>query len=485
MIDDLEKMAKEKRAKFINRLSISESKSDELLNANDFKNNIFFFGSNYNLMQKSSTDLYEESIKDDERKSDTNSSNVNANDGHKNSNTKVAESLPPSSPALSISRKTYLSLLSAVLDPFAHIRETHNFQPKILTKIITCDGCHGVVWGIHRQGLQCAKCFLCIHEKCQELVQRNCSLQDRRYPHHTNLGQSSSQKSKTGRRNFLPAPDSPLVADESIFQNEITKRHNEIERSYPSYLNKIRNTFKIDATEFKNDIKRVQQNYLNRTEKQIKTRLRIFVKNACDLLAKDSCGTSDPYVTIQCGFSKLKRTKTQQKNLNPVWNETIEFEYLNTADGIVTDLGNCGNKIIIRVWDEDVGLKAQLDKMLTNEADDFLGQVVLDINDLNLNVEQSYQLRPRTDGSNVSGYINLKINLKVIETLSYLTRTRCFRKDFKVFESTIIKNDVQWSYIEEYRCLHRHIFKYILKSCATGADLIQGSYSFFCFQHKI
>lgn len=67
-------------------------------------------------------------------------------------------------------------------------------------------------------------------------------------------------------------------------------------------------------------------------------------------------GQSDPYVTIQCGLSKIKRTKTQKKCLNPIWNETIEFEYTTTTEGIL-DEGNCGDKIIIRVWDEDIGLK--------------------------------------------------------------------------------------------------------------------------------
>jgi hypothetical protein len=167
-------------------------------------------------------------------------------------------------------------------------------------------------------------------------------------------------------------------------------------------------------------------------------------------MAKDACGTSDPYLTIQCGFLPIKRTKTQKKKLNPIWNETLEFEYYNTADGIYTDTsskssssgsssssscnasgagGNsltgqtmCGNKIVIRVWDEDVGIKAQLDKMLTKESDDFLGQIVLDINELNLNGEQPYELKPRNDGYAVTGYIILSLSLSLFEVSNNLAK---------------------------------------------------------------
>ena len=53
--------------------------------------------------------------------------------------------------------------------------------------------------------------------------------------------------------------------------------------------------------------------------------MKIFIKKANDLIAQDSCGTSDPYVTVQCGNLKPKRSKTIKKTLNPVWNELIQF----------------------------------------------------------------------------------------------------------------------------------------------------------------
>ena len=109
-------------------------------------------------------------------------------------------------------KQAYQSLLSAVLDPIAHLREKHNFQLKILAKIVTCDGCHGVLWGIHRQGLQCTKCCLSIHEKCQELVQENC----------TQLRRGSK---------LTPTKIPPFVKlDDSMLQLELVNRYQDIKR---------------------------------------------------------------------------------------------------------------------------------------------------------------------------------------------------------------------------------------------------------------
>lgn len=217
----------------------------------------------------------------------------------------------------------------------------------------------------------------------------------------------------------------------------------------------------VMSDDFRSDIKQTQQSFLQKSVKQIRTRLKIHIVSASDLLAKDSCGTSDPYVTIQCGFSRMKRTKTRKKNLNPVWNETLEFEYVNTADGIVSDSGNCGTKMIVRVWDEDVGIKAQLDKMLTNEQDDFLGQIVLDLNDLNVSGgDETYRLQPRHDGSHVSGCLVMRIEQKVVETLSnYRINELGSEKSMKMLEFA-----PNTSYIDEYRCLHRHLFAFILET---------------------
>lgn len=87
----------------------------------------------------------------------------------------------------------------------------------MLTKIAKCDGCHGVVWGIHRQALQCTKCSLSIHEKCRELVHENCMAGG-------SCGDGSST-GPTGRKNRRS-----LKLDDSMLQLELVNRYQDIRR---------------------------------------------------------------------------------------------------------------------------------------------------------------------------------------------------------------------------------------------------------------
>ncbi|KAF7826649.1 Protein QUIRKY [Senna tora] len=50
----------------------------------------------------------------------------------------------------------------------------------------------------------------------------------------------------------------------------------------------------------------------------------VQVVEACDLLPKDGQGSSSPYVMVEFD-GQTKRTTTKFKELNPVWNETLEF----------------------------------------------------------------------------------------------------------------------------------------------------------------
>ncbi len=429
-----------------------------------------------------------------------------------------------------ILKQTYYNLLCALLDPNARLNQPHNFQLKTFTKITTCDECHSVLWGIHKQGLQCTKCNMCLHEKCLELIQIGCiksKLANRTNSNpinnHPNSSPSviaaglssaatsfsvslgSSSSSSSSAKELIPA--TPQAA--------LDNRVNDVKEVHPCLLSTIEKLFVQNQISLNNtihsldyDIRQVQQDYLNKSVKKIKTKLKIFVKNAIGLIAKDSCGTSDPYVTIQCGFSQIKRTKTQKKKLNPIWNETLEFEYFNTSDGIYNEKPHhhsskhrpshdsnsnnpnlCGNKIIIRVWDEDVGIKAQLDKMLTKESDDFLGQIVLDINDLNLNGEQPYELKPRNDGSPVTGYIILSISLSLYEVHTNLSRINetSDNQSCTSNQSSSNKKDKspssssQTSYLDQYRALHKFLFKHIAN---TSSNTTSSSSSSSSLTHK-
>ncbi|KAK9454416.1 hypothetical protein V1511DRAFT_501940 [Dipodascopsis uninucleata] len=73
----------------------------------------------------------------------------------------------------------------------------------------------------------------------------------------------------------------------------------------------------------------------------------IEIGEAEDLRACDSNGYSDPYVEIIDNRQKKRvaKTRTIQKTLDPVWNESFEY--------VVKD-GSTENFLIVRVWDEDL-----------------------------------------------------------------------------------------------------------------------------------
>ena len=61
------------------------------------------------------------------------------------------------------------------------------------------------------------------------------------------------------------------------------------------------------------------------------------------LLPKDKGGTSDPFAELKLG-SQVKKTKVAAKTLNPVWNETFDF-----------DVAGLDSLLSIVIYDEDKG----------------------------------------------------------------------------------------------------------------------------------
>lgn len=116
----------------------------------------------------------------------------------------------------------------------------------------------------------------------------------------------------------------------------------------------------------------------------------IYVKiiRARNLKAKDSNGSSDPYVKITLGSSSV-RTITRKKDLNPDWGMVFPFDW---------DLSM--RYINIEVWDEDF-----------SSSDDFLGCVFIPTFPLKDGdvFHQWYPLGKRTHRSAVSGEIEIEI----------------------------------------------------------------------------
>ena len=111
--------------------------------------------------------------------------------------------------------------------------------------------------------------------------------------------------------------------------------------------------------------------------------------------------------------------------------------------------------------------------MFTNEQDDFLGQIVLNINELNLNGEQPYKLKQRTEHDVVTGYLVLSISMSVFEVNSNFGANsnsnssgsmvqplsdREGKRESKKNRHGEMERD---SYIEQYRHLHKYVFDYM------------------------
>ncbi|RVE59203.1 hypothetical protein OJAV_G00186240 [Oryzias javanicus] len=172
--------------------------------------------------------------------------------------------------------------------------------------------------------------------------------------------------------------------------------------------------------------------------------LKAVVKEAKEILGKDVSGFSDPYCLLtiledeqetrtrrsksnQFKFvvkdatsdDRIYQTEIQKKTLNPIWNQTFILEFQKTE----------GASFHLEMWDKDeeVSLSQKLEEIKTNfnslkrmikEAkkekgtDDFLGNIVIKLQDLHCTDDSWYHLEPRTETYPDRGQCHL--NLKFI-----------------------------------------------------------------------
>uniref|UniRef100_A0A3B5MI47 C2 domain-containing protein n=1 Tax=Xiphophorus couchianus TaxID=32473 RepID=A0A3B5MI47_9TELE len=89
--------------------------------------------------------------------------------------------------------------------------------------------------------------------------------------------------------------------------------------------------------------------------------LSINLKEGHNLVVRDRCGTSDPYVKFKYDGKSIFKSKVIHKNLNPVWNESF-----------VVPVKDLNQKIYIKVYDSDL------------TTDDFMGSASVLLRDLEL-----------------------------------------------------------------------------------------------------
>ncbi|XP_031424415.1 protein unc-13 homolog D [Clupea harengus] len=181
--------------------------------------------------------------------------------------------------------------------------------------------------------------------------------------------------------------------------------------------------------------------------------LMVTVKEAKDILGKDCSGFSDPYCILTilqnekekstrkaqpkakkavvkdaASEKEIYRTDIKKQTLNPKWDQTFVLEFTDTV----------GASLHVEMWDKDEELSlsqkfedirtnfhglARMLKDATKEKgeDDFLGTVVLMLEDLHCTEDSWYTLEPRTDTYPDRGtcHMQLKfIHKKRDETLS-------------------------------------------------------------------
>uniref|UniRef100_A0A0K8RXL5 Multiple C2 and transmembrane domain-containing protein 2 n=1 Tax=Crotalus horridus TaxID=35024 RepID=A0A0K8RXL5_CROHD len=136
--------------------------------------------------------------------------------------------------------------------------------------------------------------------------------------------------------------------------------------------------------------------------------LMIHLKEGRNLVIRDRCGTSDPYVKFKLNGKTLYKSKVVYRNLNPVWDETV-----------VLPIQSLDQKLWVKVYDRDL------------TSSDFMGSAVLMLHKLELNrtTEKILKLEDPNSLEDDMGVIVLNLRLVVksgdIKRNRWPNRRRC------------------------------------------------------------
>ncbi|XP_032906599.1 multiple C2 and transmembrane domain-containing protein 2 [Amblyraja radiata] len=116
--------------------------------------------------------------------------------------------------------------------------------------------------------------------------------------------------------------------------------------------------------------------------------LQVQVIKACDLLAADFAGKSDPFCVLELGNDRLL-THTIYKNLNPKWNKVFSFNVRDIHDVLE-----------VTVFDED-----------GDKPPDFLGKVAIPLLSIKNGQRTGYVLKNRKLGQAEKGVLYLQMDI--------------------------------------------------------------------------
>ncbi|KAM9586187.1 multiple C2 and transmembrane domain-containing protein 2 isoform 2-T2 [Trichechus inunguis] len=146
--------------------------------------------------------------------------------------------------------------------------------------------------------------------------------------------------------------------------------------------------------------------------------LTIHLKEGRNLVIRDRCGTSDPYVKFKLNGKTLYKSKVIYKNLNPVWDEIV-----------VLPIQRLDQKLRVKVYDRDL------------TTSDFMGSAFVILSNLELNRTTEYILKLEDPNSleDDMGVIVLNLNL-VVKQGDFKRHRWSNRKRLSASKSCLIRN---------------------------------------------
>ncbi|XP_008046383.1 multiple C2 and transmembrane domain-containing protein 2 isoform X2 [Carlito syrichta] len=146
--------------------------------------------------------------------------------------------------------------------------------------------------------------------------------------------------------------------------------------------------------------------------------LTIHLKEGRNLVVRDRCGTSDPYVKFKLNGKTLYKSKVIYKNLNPIWDEIV-----------VLPIQSLDQKLRVKVYDRDL------------TTSDFMGSAFVILSDLELNrtTEHILKLEDPNSLEDDMGVIVLNLNL-VVKQGDFKRHRWSNRKRLSASKSSLIRS---------------------------------------------
>ncbi|XP_073738573.1 multiple C2 and transmembrane domain-containing protein 2 isoform X2 [Callorhinus ursinus] len=146
--------------------------------------------------------------------------------------------------------------------------------------------------------------------------------------------------------------------------------------------------------------------------------LTIHLKEGRNLVIRDRCGTSDPYVKFKLNGKTLYKSKVIYKNLNPVWDEIV-----------VLPIQSLDQKLRVKVYDRDL------------TTSDFMGSAFVMLRDLELNRTTEHILKLEDPNSLEADMGVIVLNLSLVVKQGDFKRHRWSnRKRLSTSKSSLIRN---------------------------------------------